>query len=34
VLYVDQLSGPDGPVPSYLKLLEVTVDTIARGFGA
>jgi len=33
VLYVDSLSEPDGPVPTYLKLLEVTVETIARGFG-
>lgn len=33
VLYVDSLSAADGPVPSYLKLLEVTVETIARGFG-
>jgi manganese/iron transport system substrate-binding protein len=33
VLYVDSLSAPGGPVPSYLKLLEVTVDTIAKGFG-
>ena len=33
VLYVDSLSKPDGPVPSYLKLLEVTVSTIAKGFG-
>lgn len=33
VLYVDSLSAPDGPVPTYLKLLEVTVETIARGFG-
>jgi manganese/iron transport system substrate-binding protein len=33
VLYVDSLSGPEGKVPSYLKLLEVTVDTIAKGFG-
>ncbi len=33
VLYVDSLSGPDGPTPTFLKLLEVTVDTIARGFG-
>ncbi len=32
-LYVDSLSGPEGPVPTYLKLLEVTVETIARGFG-
>lgn len=33
VLYVDSLSTEGGPVPTYLKLLEVTVDTIARGFG-
>ncbi|KAB2912188.1 MAG: metal ABC transporter substrate-binding protein [Hyphomicrobiaceae bacterium] len=33
VLYVDSLSAVNGPVPSYLKLLEVTVDTIAKGFG-
>lgn len=33
VLYVDSLSAGDGPVPTYLKLLEVTVDTIAKGFG-
>lgn len=33
VLYVDSLSAPDGPVPTYLKLLETTVDTIAKGFG-
>jgi manganese/iron transport system substrate-binding protein len=33
VLYVDSLSAEDGPVPTYLKLLEVTVDTIAKGFG-
>ena len=33
VLYVDSLSDDRGPVPSYLKLLEVTVDTIAKGFG-
>lgn len=33
VLYVDSLSEADGPVPTYLKLLEVTVDTISRGFG-
>ncbi|MFV0491942.1 MAG: metal ABC transporter substrate-binding protein [Pseudorhodobacter sp.] len=31
VLYVDSLSGPDGPVPSYRDLLEVTVRTIAEG---
>jgi len=33
VLYVDSLSGPDGAVPTYLKLLEKTVDTIAKGYG-
>ncbi len=32
VLYVDSLSTSDGPVPSYVKLLEVTVSTIAKGF--
>ena len=33
VLYVDSLSTADGPVPTFLKLLEVTVDTVAKGFG-
>jgi manganese/iron transport system substrate-binding protein len=33
VLYVDSLSTADGPVPTYLDLLKVTVETIARGFG-
>ncbi|WP_413728860.1 metal ABC transporter substrate-binding protein [Sodalis sp. RH19] len=33
VLYVDSLSAAGGPVPDYLSLLNVTVDTIARGFG-
>lgn len=33
ILYVDSLSAPGGPVPTYLKLLEVTVETIAKGFG-
>ncbi|WP_417309196.1 metal ABC transporter substrate-binding protein [Devosia sp.] len=33
VLYVDSLSEANGPVPTYLKLIETTVDTIARGFG-
>jgi manganese/iron transport system substrate-binding protein len=33
VLYVDSLSEADGPVPSYLKLLEVTVETVVKGFG-
>jgi manganese/iron transport system substrate-binding protein len=32
VLYVDSLSAVNGPVPSYLKLLEVTTETIAKGF--
>jgi manganese/iron transport system substrate-binding protein len=32
VLYVDSLSAADGPVPDYLDLLQVTVETIARGF--
>ena len=34
VLYVDSLSEAGGPVPSYLDLLRVTVETIAKGFGA
>ncbi len=29
VLYVDSLTGPDGPVPTYLDLLTVTTRTIA-----
>ena len=33
VLYVDSLSGPKGPVPTYAALLKVTVETIAKGFG-
>ncbi|KAF0227359.1 MAG: manganese/iron transport system substrate-binding [Beijerinckiaceae bacterium] len=33
VLYVDSLSAANGPVPTYLKLLEVTVETIVKGFG-
>ncbi|MBR3191343.1 metal ABC transporter substrate-binding protein [Bosea sp. (in: a-proteobacteria)] len=33
VLYVDSLSDARGAVPTYLKLLEVTVETIAKGFG-
>jgi manganese/iron transport system substrate-binding protein len=32
VLYVDSLSVPGGPVPTYLDLLRVTVETIAEGF--
>jgi len=33
VLYVDSLSAVGGPVPTYLVLLKVTVETIANGFG-
>ncbi|WP_363322359.1 metal ABC transporter substrate-binding protein [uncultured Gilliamella sp.] len=32
VLYVDSLSTQDGPVPTYIDLLKVTVETIAKGF--
>nr|WP_234990193.1 metal ABC transporter substrate-binding protein [Roseivivax lentus] len=31
VLYVDSLSVPDGPVPTYLDLLRVTATTVADG---
>ena len=31
ILYVDSLTPADGAVPSYLDLLRVTTDTIARG---
>jgi len=31
VLYVDSLSDGDGPVPTYLDLLRVTTETIAKG---
>lgn len=31
ILYVDSLSDADGPVPTYLDLLKVTTETIARG---
>lgn len=31
VLYVDSLSEPDGPVPTYLDLLRVTSETIVTG---
>ena len=34
VFYVDSLSGPDGPTPSYLELLEYNVDTFLKGVGA
>jgi manganese/iron transport system substrate-binding protein len=33
VLYVDSLSAADGPVPTYIDLLKVTVETVAKGFG-
>ncbi|MDO4641757.1 MAG: metal ABC transporter substrate-binding protein [Neisseria sp.] len=32
VLYVDSLSAKNGPVPTYLDLLNTTVSTIAKGF--
>lgn len=31
VLYVDSLSDANGPVPTYLDLLRVTIETIANG---
>jgi manganese/iron transport system substrate-binding protein len=31
VLYVDSLSDADGPVPTYVDMLRVTADTIAKG---
>lgn len=34
VLYVDSLSEPDGPVPTYLDLLRVTTETVAKGLTA
>ena len=34
VLYVDSLSEPDGPVPTYLDLLTVTSQTVADGLTA
>ncbi|MEM9276994.1 MAG: metal ABC transporter substrate-binding protein [Pseudomonadota bacterium] len=34
VLYVDSLSEADGPVPTYLDLLRVTSETIAKGLTA
>ena len=34
VLYVDSLSEPDGPVPTYLDLLRVTSQTVADGLAA
>ena len=32
VLYVDSLPAADGPVPTYIDLLNVTVSTIVKGF--
>jgi manganese/iron transport system substrate-binding protein len=32
VLYVDSLTGPSGPAPTYLKLMEYNAKTIVRGF--
>ena len=32
VLYVDSLSNKNGPVPTYVDLLNTTVSTIAKGF--
>jgi manganese/iron transport system substrate-binding protein len=34
VLYVDSLSQADGPVPTYLRLMETTVEIIVKGFRA
>ncbi|MFM2432842.1 MAG: hypothetical protein RLZZ511_4056 [Cyanobacteriota bacterium] len=34
VLYVDSLSPPDGPAPTYLKLLEHNIQTIIAGLKA
>lgn len=34
VLYVDSLSTPDGPVPTYIDLLKVTSQTVADGLTA
>lgn len=32
VLYVDSLSEENGPVPTYIDLLQTTVETIVKGF--
>ena len=34
VLFVDSLSEPDGPVPTYLDLLRVTSQTVVKGLTA
>lgn len=31
ILYVDSLSEPEGPVPTYLDLLRVTTETVVQG---
>lgn len=32
VLYVDSLTGAEGPAPTFLKLLETNADTLVKGF--
>ncbi len=34
VLYVDSLTAPDGPAPTYLRLMEYNAKTIVAGFRA
>ena len=34
MLYVDSLSDSRGPVPTFLKLLQTTAETVVSGFGA
>lgn len=34
IIYVDSLSEADGPVPTYLDLLKVTTETIAKGLSS
>jgi manganese/iron transport system substrate-binding protein len=34
MLYVDSLTDADGPVPTYLDLLRVTSETVARSLAA
>nr|WP_244422729.1 metal ABC transporter substrate-binding protein [Liberibacter crescens] len=34
ILYVDSISDKNGPVPTYLDLLKVTVDTIVQGLSS
>lgn len=34
VFYVDSLSGPEGPTPTYLKLLEYNAATLVKGLQA